>query len=129
MLYRGTAGLAGELDKAALMHAMSAAEAFEGSRWWDNDPTLPAFLDNEPGQKSQPVTLNRMRQQRAGQLAGRAPAEGAKAEPVLQFCSMTPAVLARDQIVVDGLWPNICSATNEISAIGGRSSMRRGRPG
>src|SRR5437762_5254760 len=24
------------------------AEAFEGSRWWDNDPTLPAFLDNEP---------------------------------------------------------------------------------
>jgi hypothetical protein len=48
-----------------------------------------------------------MRQQRAGQLAGRAPAEGAKAEPVLQFCGMTPAGLARDQVVVDGLWPDI----------------------
>jgi hypothetical protein len=48
-----------------------------------------------------------MRQQRAGQLAGWAPAEGAKAQPILQFCSMTPAVLARDQVVDDGLWPNI----------------------
>ena len=70
------------------------AEAFEGSGWWDDNPALRAFLDNEPGQKSQPVTLNRMRQQRAGQLAGREPAEGAKAESVLQFCSMTPAVVA-----------------------------------
>jgi hypothetical protein len=48
-----------------------------------------------------------MRQQKAGQLVGRAPAEGAKAEPVLQFCSMTPAVLVGDQVVVDRLWPNI----------------------
>ena len=28
-----------------------------------------------------------------------------------------------------GLATSICSATNEISAAGGRSSMRRGRPG
>jgi hypothetical protein len=48
-----------------------------------------------------------MWQQRADQLAGRALAKGAKVEPVLQFCSMTSVVLAIDQVVVDGLWPNI----------------------
>jgi hypothetical protein len=62
-----------------------------------------------------------MRQQRADQLAGRAPAEGAKVEPVLQFCSMTPAVLARDQVVVDGLWPNIDLFGDEGDQRGRRS--------
>jgi hypothetical protein len=94
-------------DLSSRLIAQLDAEAFERPGWWGGDPALPAFLHNQLGQVSQPVILNRVRQQPAGQFGGRTPAEGAKPEPVLQFCGMTPTVLLGAEIVVYGFWPNI----------------------
>jgi hypothetical protein len=87
-----TSGLVAQFD----------AEAFERPGRRDDNPALPAFFHDQLGQMSQPVILNRVRQQPAGQFVGRALAKGAEPEPVLQFGSMTSAVLLRGETVVNG---------------------------
>ena len=55
------------LDLAARLIAQLDAEPLECAGRRDDDPALPAFLHHQPGQMSEPVVLDRMRQQPAGQ--------------------------------------------------------------
>jgi|GEM_PF-6176904 len=89
-------------DLSSGLVAQLDAEALERPGWWDDNPALPAFFHDQLGQMRQPVILNRVRQQPGGQFAGRALAKGAEPEPVLQFGSVTSAVLLRDETVVNG---------------------------
>jgi hypothetical protein len=65
------------------------------------------------GQMGKLTILNRVRQQPTGQFSGRACAKRAKPKPILQFRSMTPTVLFRNEIVVDGFRQNINLLTNK----------------
>ena len=48
------------------------AETFKRARQRHDDPALPAFLHHQPGEVSEPIVLDRMRQQPAGQFVRRA---------------------------------------------------------
>src|ERR1700689_1119472 len=83
------------------------AEPLKGSGLRDDDPALPALLHHQFGQMGKPVVLDCLWQQPTGQLSGRALSKRAEPKPVLQFRCMTPAVLLRRQIVINGRWRNI----------------------
>ena len=108
-------------DLSPRLIAQVDAEAFEAPGRWDDDPALSAFLHDQLGQIRQPVILNRVRQQPASQLGGRARAEGTEPKSVLQFRSVPPTVLLEDEIIVDGFRP-------DIDLLGNKRDQRSRRP-
>jgi hypothetical protein len=79
------------------------AKPLEGAGRWDNDPAPPALLHHQPGEMGEPVVLDRVRQQPAGQIGSRTRPEGPKPETVLQFGRMAPSIPLRGEIVLDRL--------------------------
>jgi hypothetical protein len=112
------------LDLPSRLIAEFDAEPFKRSGLRADDPALPAFLHHQLGQMGKSIILNRVRQQPGGQLSGRARAKGTEPKSVLQFRRMTPAVLLRGEIVINGFRrTSVCSATNETRAAGGRCAQ------
>ncbi len=95
------------LDLATRPIARVNAEPLECAGRRNNDPAPPAFLHHKPGEMGEPVVLDRMRQQPAGQIGGRPRPEGTKPETVLQFGRMAPAILLRSQIADSGVGKNV----------------------
>ena len=81
------------LDLAPRLIADVDAEPFECAGRRDDDPPLPAFLHHQPGEMSEPIVLDRMRQQPAGQIRSpRRVPKGRNPKPVLQFGGMALSV-------------------------------------
>ena len=95
------------LDLAARLIACLNAEPLERAGRRNDDPAPPAFLHHKPGEMGEPVVLDRMRQQPAGQIGGRTRPEGTKPETILQFGRMALSVLLRGEIADSGLGKNV----------------------
>ena len=95
------------LDLATRPIARLNAEPPECAGRRNDDPAAPAFPHHKPGKMGEPVVLDRMRQQPAGQIGGRTRPEGTKSETALQFGRMAPAILLRGQIAVSGFGKNV----------------------
>ena len=73
------------LDLATRLIAGLDADPLECAGRWDDDPALPALPHHQLGKMNEPVVLDRVRQQPAGQIRGRTRPERTKPEAVLQF--------------------------------------------
>ena len=89
------------LDLATHPIARLNAQPLECAGRWNDNPASPAFLHDKPGEMSEPVVLDRMRQQPAGQIGGRLCPEGTKPETVLQFGRMALSVPLSSEIIPD----------------------------
>jgi hypothetical protein len=95
------------LDLATRLIARLNAEPLERAERWNDDPAPPALFNHQPGEMRKPVVLGRVGQQPAGQIGGRKRPKGTELKLVLQFRSMTSAVLLRGDIAGGRFWKNI----------------------
>lgn len=76
----------------------------------------------------EPVILDGVGQQPRRQLGTRARAEGTEAQPLLQLCGMTPTILLRCQILLNGFGQDIDLVGDKRDQGGGRSLVGSQRP-
>jgi len=88
------------LHLSSCLVADADAETFKCARQRHDDPPLPAFLHHQPSEVSEPIVLDRMRQQPAGQFVRRARTEGIQSQSILQFGGMALSIALSDDVGV-----------------------------
>jgi hypothetical protein len=83
------------------------AEAFKCRGPGNDDPTMPALLQDQRGQMHQPVVLDGVRQQLGRQQRRRARPKRTQPQPVLQLGGMGDAAAFRGQIGIDRVWKHV----------------------
>ena len=100
------------------------AEALKCAGQRHDDPPLSAFLHHQPSKMSEPIVLNRMRQQPDGQFGRRTRAEWIKSQPILQFGGMTLSGTLSGEIIVKDVRKSIDLLRDEREQRSWRSLAR-----
>jgi len=95
------------LDLPPRSKAKINTEAFKAARRRNDDPPLAAFLHDQFGQMKEAIVLQGLRMKVVGEFRRGALPEGTEPKPVLQFGSMSAAILLRGEVVTDRLRPHI----------------------
>ena len=83
------------------------AKPFEAPRCRDDDSPAAACLHDQLGQMEEAIVFEGLRMKGVGEFGRGIFPEGAEAKPVLQFGSMSSAILLRGEVVTDGFRPHV----------------------